>query len=95
MDVCDRPTAPTEVEGPDGEPILVALSTGCGDGHYPTWVGRTAGGEVACFVTDFSLFPDETTAGEAGTRCRGRRRGRACVIEAQPIRTAVVGWSGR
>ncbi|MEV0704104.1 DUF4241 domain-containing protein [Saccharopolyspora sp. NPDC050389] len=64
MDVGDRPTAVNEAEGPDGEPILVAFSTGYGDGHYPTWIGRTAGGDVACFLTDFFLLDDEDA--EAG-----------------------------
>ncbi|GAA0551297.1 uncharacterized protein DUF4241 [Saccharopolyspora erythraea NRRL 2338] len=31
---------------------LVIFSSG-GDGYYGTWIGYTAGGEVACFVTDF------------------------------------------
>lgn len=60
-DVYDRPTSATEVEGPDGEPAVVAFSTGGGDGGYPTWVGRTEGGEVACFLTDFFLWPPESS----------------------------------
>lgn len=60
MDVSDRPTSPTEVEGPDGEPVLVGFTSGHGDdGIYPTWVGRTHDGEVACFVTDFFAVPEE------------------------------------
>jgi Protein of unknown function (DUF4241) len=57
LDVADGPTAATVVAGPDpdedGEPVLVAFRTGEGDGEYPTWVGRNANGDVACFVTDF------------------------------------------
>ncbi|MDN3025096.1 DUF4241 domain-containing protein [Streptomyces sp. S.PB5] len=37
---------------------LAAFTSGWGDGLYPTWVGRTATGEVACFVTDFFVAPD-------------------------------------
>ncbi|GAA0317083.1 DUF4241 domain-containing protein [Actinoallomurus spadix] len=59
LDVSDRPTSPTEAEGPDGEPVLVAFTSGFGDGIYPTWVGRTPDGEVACFVTDFFVVPEE------------------------------------
>lgn len=32
---------------------IVMFRSGDGDGHYATWVGYTAAGEVACFVTDF------------------------------------------
>jgi len=32
---------------------IVMFRSGGGDGHYGTWVGYTAGGEVACFATDF------------------------------------------
>jgi hypothetical protein len=56
MDVLDRPTAVTVVTDPDGEPVLAAFTTGCGDGHYPTWVGRNAAGDITCFVTDFFLL---------------------------------------
>jgi hypothetical protein len=56
MDVDDRPTSPTALTGPDDEPLLVAFTTGCGDGSYPTWVGRTANGDIACFLTEFFLI---------------------------------------
>jgi hypothetical protein len=36
---------------------LAAFSSGWGDGAYPTWIGRDATGEVACFVTDFLVLP--------------------------------------
>ena len=57
LDVADRPAAVSVLtdSGEDGEPVLAAFSTGCGDGYYPTWVGRTASGDIACFVTDFLL----------------------------------------
>ncbi|MEV0413021.1 DUF4241 domain-containing protein [Streptomyces sp. NPDC050448] len=45
------------VEGENGH-NLAAFSSGFGDGHYPTWVGRDAAGTVTCFVTDFFVVPD-------------------------------------
>ncbi|MFS8522478.1 MAG: DUF4241 domain-containing protein [Micromonosporaceae bacterium] len=33
-------------------------------GTYPTWVGRTTGGEVACFVADLMRIPDATVVSE-------------------------------
>jgi Protein of unknown function (DUF4241) len=38
---------------------LVMFRSGGGDGHYPTWVGYTVGGEVACFVTDFGTLTED------------------------------------
>jgi hypothetical protein len=46
--------------GENSEPLLVAFSSGDGDGHYPTWIGRTADGEIASVLTDFFILPDET-----------------------------------
>ncbi|MDN3352823.1 DUF4241 domain-containing protein [Actinomadura sp. DC4] len=51
--------APVVLTDDASEPIVVAFSSGGGDGFYPTWVGRTAGGEVACLLTDFFLLPGE------------------------------------
>ena len=56
QEVSDSPTLPTAVMGPGDEPAVVAFSAGGGDGTYLTWVGRTADGGVACFVTDFFLL---------------------------------------
>ena len=28
-----------------------------GDGAYPTWIGRAAGGRVTCFIADMLLMP--------------------------------------
>ena len=39
------------------------IRTALGDGVYPTWIGRTVEGEVACFVTEFFVVPDERTKG--------------------------------
>lgn len=29
---------------------LIGFDSGWGDGRYPVWIGRSASGEVACFV---------------------------------------------
>lgn len=34
------------------------FKTGGGDGYYPTWVGRTAGGELACYLIDFLILAE-------------------------------------
>ena len=49
-------TAPSTLTDDEDRPLLVAFSSGNGDGDYPTWVGRTADGEVACFLTDFFIL---------------------------------------
>ncbi|WP_194906174.1 DUF4241 domain-containing protein [Catenulispora rubra] len=36
---------------------MAIFSTGLGDGYYPTWIGRSASRQVACFITQF-LDPD-------------------------------------
>ncbi|MFD8304914.1 DUF4241 domain-containing protein [Streptomyces sp. NPDC059690] len=41
---------------------LAAFTSGWGDGCYPTWIGRTAGGEVTCYLTDFFVAPSPTDA---------------------------------
>jgi hypothetical protein len=52
-------TEPVIVTNAESEPVVVAFTSGGGDGRYPTWVGRTAGGEVACVLTDFFQLPEE------------------------------------
>ena len=47
------------VASPDDKHTIAVFSSGWGDGAYPTWVGRTAEGEVACFATEFFVVPDE------------------------------------
>jgi hypothetical protein len=37
---------------------VVAFSSGWGDGAYPTWIGRTGAGRVACFVADLLVVHD-------------------------------------
>ena len=37
---------------------LVLFHSGGGDGVYPTWIGYTFAGEVACFLTDFGTLTD-------------------------------------
>lgn len=41
---------------------LVLVTSGWGDGVYATFLGRTAGGEVASFVIDFGVVPLEEDA---------------------------------
>lgn len=36
---------------------VVTVTSGWGDGHYPTFVGYTAQGDVTAFVTDFMVVP--------------------------------------
>jgi hypothetical protein len=36
----------------------VFFDCGMGDGDYPTWIGRTAAGDPACFVADLELLSE-------------------------------------
>ncbi|MFS8095587.1 DUF4241 domain-containing protein [Lentzea alba] len=49
-------THSTVLTEPTSGTTLVAYSSGWGDGSYPTWIGRTASGEVACFVSDMLIL---------------------------------------
>ncbi|GIF07825.1 hypothetical protein Asi03nite_53630 [Actinoplanes siamensis] len=46
-----------EVVDEDSGANLIMVESGWGDGYYPTYLGRTGSGEVACFVTDFLVVP--------------------------------------
>jgi len=48
---------PHLVTAPDSGHNLAAFSSGWGDGAYPTWIGRSAAGEVTCYLTDFFVVP--------------------------------------
>jgi hypothetical protein len=49
-----------EVSDPESGANLIAFHSGWGDGYYPTWIGRTAEGEAACFVADMLVLHDAT-----------------------------------
>ncbi|MGE7434190.1 DUF4241 domain-containing protein [Kitasatospora sp. NPDC001175] len=48
---------PVVLADPETSHNFVAFPSGWGDGCYPTWVGRSAGGEVTGFVTEFFVVP--------------------------------------
>ncbi|TCR18793.1 DUF4241 domain-containing protein [Streptomyces sp. BK205] len=54
----DWSPGPHLVRSPSTGHTLVAFTSGWGDGFYPTWIGRSASGEVTCFLTDFFVAPD-------------------------------------
>ncbi|WP_141207124.1 DUF4241 domain-containing protein [Streptomyces griseorubiginosus] len=54
----DWSPGPHLVTSPSTGHTLVAFTSGWGDGFYPTWIGRSASGEVTCFLTDFFVVPD-------------------------------------
>jgi hypothetical protein len=41
---------------------VIIVDSGLGDGVYPTFIGYTAEGAVASFVTDFMVIPNEAEA---------------------------------
>ncbi|MCC9311922.1 DUF4241 domain-containing protein [Kitasatospora sp. RB6PN24] len=49
--------APAVLTDPESGHSLVAFSSGWGDGHYPTWVGRSIDGTITGFVTEFFVVP--------------------------------------
>ncbi|HEX9039494.1 MAG TPA: DUF4241 domain-containing protein [Trebonia sp.] len=55
-------TAPASDPGSSAN--LIAYHSGRGDGSYPVWIGRSADGEVACFLADMQLMPDNVALGE-------------------------------
>ncbi|WP_232668466.1 DUF4241 domain-containing protein [Pseudonocardia sp. TRM90224] len=46
---------------------LIAFQSGWGDGAYPAWVGRDAGGDVVCFVVDTQVLDNATLLGPSAT----------------------------
>lgn len=68
----DYPLAPVPglvsavVDEPTGA-NLVLVTSGWGDGVYPTFIGRTAHGEVGCFVIDFAVVPQQDPPAERPT----------------------------
>jgi hypothetical protein len=36
---------------------VITVTSGWGDGVYPTFIGYTAGGDISSFVTDFLVVP--------------------------------------
>jgi len=54
------PPAPAPVDAITDESTganVIIVSSGWGDGVYPTFVGRAADGQVTAFVTDFMVIP--------------------------------------
>ncbi|MFV0127588.1 DUF4241 domain-containing protein [Streptomyces sp. HMX112] len=60
FEAADWAPGPYTITDPDTGHNVVAFSSGWGDGAYPTWVGRTARGDITCFVTDFFVVPPES-----------------------------------
>jgi hypothetical protein len=55
------PPAPAAVDAITDEPTganVITVSSGWGDGIYPTFIGYAAGGQVTSYVTDFLVIPD-------------------------------------
>ncbi|GAA2357232.1 hypothetical protein Cme02nite_50810 [Catellatospora methionotrophica] len=40
---------------------MITVSSGWGDGIYPTFIGYAAEGKVTSYVTDFLVIPDLPT----------------------------------
>jgi hypothetical protein len=55
-----------ELTDPQSGVNLIAFHSGWGDGSYPTWVGRAATGDVACFIADMLLFDNVVPDPEQG-----------------------------
>ncbi|MGN9789141.1 DUF4241 domain-containing protein [Nonomuraea sp. ZG12] len=45
-----------ELVDPDSGLNVILFDCGMGDGFYPTWIGRTSNGQIACFATDLELL---------------------------------------
>ncbi|MBA9003102.1 DUF4241 domain-containing protein [Thermomonospora cellulosilytica] len=46
----------TDLPTDDPDLNIIVFSCGMGDGAYPTWIGRTATGDIACFISDLELL---------------------------------------
>ncbi|WP_435060959.1 DUF4241 domain-containing protein [Amycolatopsis thermoflava] len=57
-----------QVADPASGATLAGFPSGWGDGSYPTWIGRTAGGAIACFVADFLVLRDAEPAPAAAVQ---------------------------
>ncbi|MEU8814858.1 DUF4241 domain-containing protein [Actinoplanes sp. NPDC048796] len=58
----ELPPPPSALGGVTDQPTganVISVSTGWGDGVYPTYVGLAAGGEITSFVTDFLVLPTD------------------------------------
>ncbi|MFF5084201.1 DUF4241 domain-containing protein [Actinoplanes sp. NPDC000266] len=56
----ELPPPPSALGGVTDKPTganVISVSTGWGDGVYPTYIGYAAGGEITSFVTDFLVVP--------------------------------------
>ncbi len=45
-----------EIVDPETGSNIILFDCGMGDGSYPTWIGRTDTGRIACFTTDLELL---------------------------------------
>jgi hypothetical protein len=56
-----------ELSDPESGANLIAFDSGWGDGLYPTWIGRTSSGDLACFVADMLLLHGIVSSFTRGT----------------------------
>jgi hypothetical protein len=47
-----------ELAGSPEDANVLAFTCPMGDGAYPTWIGRTAAGDIACFLVDLEILRD-------------------------------------
>ena len=45
-----------ELSDPESGANMITFESGWGDGAYPTWIGRTSSGDLACFIADMVLL---------------------------------------
>jgi hypothetical protein len=56
-------TGSTELTDDSSDVNVIVFVSAVGDGTYPSWIGRTATGEIACFVVDMELLRDARPLG--------------------------------